>query len=142
MSYIALLGEYDSTFSPHVATGIAIRHSSAVLGTAIKGEWVSTQDIDESLFSRYSGLWVAPGSPYKNLERTVWALEHARKNSVPCFGTCGGFQHMVLEYARNVLHYRDAQPLNTTHTHRHCSSRASPARWRAVRWSLGSRADR
>jgi len=109
MSYIALLGEYDSTFTPHVATGTAIRHSSAVLGTAIKGEWVSTQDIDESLFSRYSGLWVAPGSPYKNLERTLWALEHARKNNVPCFGTCGGFQHMVLEYARNVLHYRDAQ---------------------------------
>lgn len=109
MSYIALLGEYDSTFKPHVATGIAIRHSNAVLGTAIKGEWVSTQDIDESLFSRYSGLWVAPGSPYKNLEKTLWALEHARRHNVPCFGTCGGFQHMVLEYARNVLHYRDAQ---------------------------------
>ena len=109
MSYIALLGEYDSTFTPHVATAIAIRHSSAVLGTAIKGEWVSTQHINESLFSSYSGLWVAPGSPYKNLEKTLWALEHARKNNVPCFGTCGGFQHMVLEYARNVLHYHDAQ---------------------------------
>jgi len=109
MSCIALLGEYDSTFTPHVATEIAIQHSSAVLGTAVKGEWVSTQDIDESLFSRYSGIWVAPGSPYKNLERTLWALEYARRNNVPCFGTCGGFQHMVLEYARNVLHYRDAQ---------------------------------
>jgi CTP synthase (UTP-ammonia lyase) len=109
MSNIALLGEYDSTFTPHVATAIAIRHSSAVLGAVIKGEWVSTQDIDKSLFSRYSGLWVAPGSPYKNLDRTLWAIEHARKNNVPCFGTCGGFQHMVLEYARNVLHYRDAQ---------------------------------
>ena len=109
MSYIALLGEYDSTFKPHVATAIAIRHSSALLRIAIKGEWVSTQDIDESLFSRYSGLWVAPGSPYKNLDKTLWALEHARRNNVPCFGTCGGFQHMVLEYARNVLHYRDAQ---------------------------------
>ena len=109
MRYIALLGEYDSTFTPHVASGIAIRHSSALLGTAIKGEWVSTQDIDESLFSRYSGIWVAPGSPYKNLERTLWALEHARTNKVPCLGTCGGFQHMVLEYARNVLRFRDAQ---------------------------------
>jgi len=109
MRYIALLGEYDSTFRPHVATGIAIRHASAALRMAITGEWVSTQDIDDSLFSRYSGIWAAPGSPYKNLERTLWALEHARKNNVPCFGTCGGFQHMVLEYARNVLHYRDAQ---------------------------------
>ena len=81
MSYIALLGEYDSTFTPHVATGIAIRHSSAVLGTAIKGEWVSTQDIDESLFSHYSGLWVAPGSPYKNLEKTITKSNSARRPS-------------------------------------------------------------
>ena len=109
MRYIALVGEYDSSFTPHVATRFAVRHSSAALGTAINAEWVSTQDIDESLFSRYTGLWVAPGSPYKNLERTLWAIEYARMNNVPCFGTCGGFQHMVLEYARNVLHYRDAQ---------------------------------
>lgn len=109
MRYIALLGEYSSTFAPHVATEIAIQHSSALLGTPIDAEWVSTQDIDESLFSRYSGLWVAPGSPYKNLNRTLWALEYARKHNIPCFGTCGGFQHMVLEYARNVLRYRDAQ---------------------------------
>ncbi len=81
MRYIALLGEYTSTFKPHVATEIAIRHSSAVLSTATKAEWISTQDIDESLFSRYSGIWVAPGSPYKNLERTLWALEHARTHA-------------------------------------------------------------
>ena len=109
MRYIALVGEFTPTFKPHVATEVAIRYSSAALGTTITGEWVSTQDIDDSLFSRYSGIWVAPGSPYKNLERTLWALEYARTNKVPCFGTCGGFQHMVLEYARNVLRYRDAQ---------------------------------
>ena len=109
MKYIALLGEFTPTFKPHIATDLALRHSSNALGTAITGEWVSTRDIDDSLFSRYAGIWVAPGSPYKNLERTLWALEHARTNKVPCFGTCGGFQHMVLEYARNVLQYRDAQ---------------------------------
>ena len=109
MTHIALLGEFDPTFSPHVATDAAIQHSSAALSTAIAAEWVSTEDIDDSLFSHYSGIWVVPGSPYKNLDRTLWALEQARKKKVPCFGTCGGFQHMVLEYARNVLHYRDAQ---------------------------------
>ena len=52
MRYIALVGEFTPTFTPHIATETAIRHSSAVLRTAINGEWVSTQDIDESLFSR------------------------------------------------------------------------------------------
>src|SRR5206468_6007076 len=40
---------------------------------------------------------------------TLAAIRAARERGVPCFGTCGGFQHMVLEYARTVLGFRDAQ---------------------------------
>jgi CTP synthase (UTP-ammonia lyase) len=109
MRYVALLGEFTPTFKPHVATNAAIKHTCAALDLRVEGEWVSTQHIDHSLFSRYAGIWVAPGSPYKNLERTLWAIKHARTNNIPCFGTCGGFQHMVLEYARNVLNFSDAQ---------------------------------
>jgi CTP synthase (UTP-ammonia lyase) len=71
--------------------------------------WVSTQDITPSLFSNFSSIWVAPGSPYKNIDKTLWAIQHAREQHIPCFGTCGGFQHIVLEYARNVLNFKDAQ---------------------------------
>ena len=37
------------------------------------------------------------------------SIQHARENGIPCLGTCGGFQHMILEYARNVLNFKDAQ---------------------------------
>ena len=63
---------------------------------------------DSSLFERYSGIWVAPGSPYKNLDKTLWAIREARENGIPCLGTCGGFQHIIIEYARNVLGFKDA----------------------------------
>ena len=53
-------------------------------------------------------MWVAPGSPYKDLEKTLSAIRYARENLLPCFGTCGGFQHIVIEYARNVLGFKDA----------------------------------
>lgn len=43
------------------------------------------------------------------MDRTLWAIRCAREHLIPCFGTCGGFQHMVLEYARNVLGFKDAQ---------------------------------
>ena len=75
----------------------------------ITADWISTDDIDHKLFERYSGIWIAPGSPYKNMDKTVWAIRYARENNIPCFGTCGGFQHMVIEYARNVLGFKDAQ---------------------------------
>ncbi|MGZ4982190.1 MAG: CTP synthase C-terminal region-related (seleno)protein [Methylobacter sp.] len=105
---IALLGEYKRTFPPHISTNTAIKHAQSLLNVELATDWVSTEDIDPKLFKRYSGIWVAPGSPYKNMELTQWAICYARENKIPCFGTCGGFQHMVIEYARNVLGFKDA----------------------------------
>jgi CTP synthase (UTP-ammonia lyase) len=106
---IALLGEYTPTFQPHIDTDAAIKHSCAVLETEIESKWVSTQDIDERLFEHFSAIWVTPGSPYKNIDNTLWAIRYARENHIPCFGTCGGFQYMIIEYARNGLGYKNAQ---------------------------------
>jgi CTP synthase (UTP-ammonia lyase) len=106
---IAILGDYTPTSRTHTATNAAIEHSRALLGTSIEGVWVSTDSINDSIFGHCSGIWVAPGSPYKDMDKTLWAIRHAREHAIPCFGTCGGFQHMVLEYARNMLGYDDAQ---------------------------------
>ena len=109
MKSIALIGEFMPTFKPHISTNAAIKHSCDALNVDLDGVWVSTEDIDSSLFSRFSGIWIAPGSPYKNIDKTLWAIRYAREKQIPCFGTCGGFQHIVLEYARNVLNFKDAQ---------------------------------
>lgn len=106
---IALLGEYTPTFSPHLSTNAAIEHVRAASGLDISADWISTADIDHTLFERYFGIWIAPGSPYKDMEKTLVAIRYARENGIPCFGTCGGFQHMIIEYARNVLGFKDAQ---------------------------------
>jgi len=106
---VALLGEYTPTFQPHISTNLAIKHSCSFLSVDIEGDWVSTDNISDSLFDDYSGIWVAPGSPYKNMDKTLWAIRYARENGIPCLGTCGGFQHIIIEYARNVLGFKDAQ---------------------------------
>lgn len=106
---IAILGEYSPTSETHITTKSAIEHSRLQLKSEIEGHWISTEDINESIFETYSGIWIAPGSPYKNTDKMLWAIRYARENKIPCLGTCGGFQHMVLEYARNVLGYEDAQ---------------------------------
>jgi len=51
----------------------------------------------------------APWSPYKSLDGALRAIRFAREADVPLLGTCGGFQHVVIEYARNVLGFEDAQ---------------------------------
>ena len=106
---IAIVGEYSPTFEPHTATDAVIAHSASQLSLSIESSWVSTADISPSRLKTLSGIWVAPGSPYKNMDKLLEAIRYARENRMPCLGTCGGFQHIILEYARNVLHYKDAQ---------------------------------
>jgi CTP synthase (UTP-ammonia lyase) len=104
---IAIIGEYNPTFPPHVSTNEAIEHSRSASGISVDGIWVSTEEINKTLFEHFSGIWVAPGSPYKKMAQALWAIRYARENGIACFGTCGGFQHMIIEYALNVLGFRD-----------------------------------
>jgi len=53
-------------------------------------------------------VWCTPGSPYRSEAGALRAIRHARERRVPFLGTCGGFQHAVLEYARDVLQWADA----------------------------------
>lgn len=50
-----------------------------------------------------SAFWCAPGSPYNSAQGAMNAIQFARENNRPFIGTCGGFQHSVLEFARDVL---------------------------------------
>ncbi|MDD5410331.1 MAG: hypothetical protein PHF31_02795 [Methylobacter sp.] len=66
---IALLGEYMPTFPPHISIDAVIRHAKNLLDMELTANWVSTEDIDLKLFDHYSGIWIAPGSPYKSMEK-------------------------------------------------------------------------
>jgi CTP synthase (UTP-ammonia lyase) len=106
---LIILGERDPDSETHRATDAAIRHSLVELHNELSVRWISTATIEEADVLHAHGLWVAPGSPYRNLSRAIQAVRVARENLVPCLGTCGGFQHMILEFARHVLGFADAE---------------------------------
>lgn len=106
---LAIIAEYDSEFEPHVQTDAAIAHSASALKIDVEYEWLSTVDDRVTDLSEFHALWFGPGSPYLNLSRTLDAIRYAREHGVPTLGTCGGFQHMVIEFARNVAGIDDAQ---------------------------------
>jgi CTP synthase (UTP-ammonia lyase) len=106
---LVILGEYDAESETHRATEAAIGHSLAKLGAELIVSWISTATIKDVDILQASGLWVAPGSPYKDFSGAIGAIRLARESLVPCLGTCGGFQHMILEFARNVLGFADAE---------------------------------
>lgn len=112
MAKLAIIGDFNSHRPSHQATNQAIAHSLKSLKCNLSYDWIPTEDIKknfDSIIEDYKAFWISPGSPYKNMMNVLHIIEYARRNNIPTFGTCGGFQHMIIEFCRNVLAIRDAQ---------------------------------
>ncbi|MEU1288130.1 hypothetical protein [Kitasatospora sp. NPDC005856] len=65
--------------------------------------WIPTGDAAApGALDGFDALWLLPGSPYRSEAGALAAARTARERGIPFLGTCAGFQHAVLEYARNV----------------------------------------
>lgn len=106
---IALVGDYNHDVVAHQAIPLAIDDAAAVLEITADYDWLATSDISSSDdLVGYDAIWVVPASPYKNPEGAFIAIQYARENAIPFLGTCGGFQHAIIEYARHVMGVGDA----------------------------------
>jgi len=104
---IAVIGDFNSSNRSHAATDQAIHHCCEALGLSVQHGWIGTEQLARpeglNLLAGVGGLWIAPGSPYRSMEGALAAIRLAREGGIPLLGTCGGFQHLILEYARHVL---------------------------------------
>ncbi|QVW22078.1 CTP synthase [Pseudomonas hormoni] len=106
---IALIGDYDPQVTAHQAIPIALRMVAEHSGLNIQFQWLATDCIDnDTPLEDFDGFWCVPASPYRDEGGALRAIHFAREQQRPFLGTCGGFQHAVLEYARNVLGWGDA----------------------------------
>jgi CTP synthase (UTP-ammonia lyase) len=111
---LGLTGDYDQAVPAHRAIPLALLRAADALHIDVEFEWVPTEEITSpSRISRFHGLWCVPASPYRNMEGALLAIRHARENGIPFLGTCGGFQHAIVEYSRNVLGWVDAEHAET-----------------------------
>ena len=109
---IAIVGEFHKDFIPHTSLNQSLDYLSMDSMIAIEYKWIDTSTLEENaqeVLSEYHGIWSAPGSPFKSLEGAVNAIQYAREKNIPHIGTCAGFQHTVIEIARNMLGYEEAQ---------------------------------
>jgi CTP synthase (UTP-ammonia lyase) len=97
--------------APQTAIETALGHSAATLGTAVQVTWIPTPALAgaaDGLLADADAVWCAPGSPYRSMAGALEGIRYARERHRPFLGTCAGFQHGVIEFARNVLGLADA----------------------------------
>jgi CTP synthase (UTP-ammonia lyase) len=110
---IGLVGDYDASIRAHQAIPEALRRVADALAADVSFEWLATESITRARLLQFDGLWCVPGSPYRSMEGALQAIRFAREEGRPYLGTCGGFQHAVIEYARHVLGWADAEHAET-----------------------------
>jgi CTP synthase (UTP-ammonia lyase) len=113
---IALIGDYQPDVIAHQAIPQALRLAADHAGHPAEFVWVGTANLGEDVprqLTGFDGIWCVPASPYANTAGALAAIRFARESGRPYLGTCGGFQHALLEFARNVLGLADADHAET-----------------------------
>jgi CTP synthase len=112
---IGLVGKYVELRDSYKSISEALIHAGAHHGVKVDIAWihsekVSTETVEQDL-KHLDGILVAPGFGSRGTEGKILAINFARTNHVPFLGICLGMQCAVIEFARNVLGYTNA---NTT----------------------------
>lgn len=109
---IALVGKYVELPDAYKSISESFVHAGAANNVKVDLQYIQSENIDESNVAEklagMSGILVAPGFGGRGIEGKITAVRYARENNIPFFGICLGMQCAVIEFARNVLGYKDA----------------------------------
>lgn len=110
MIRIVLVGDYSPDVIAHAMIPKAVALAAKHLGIEIELSWAPTDQLAVGLdiIKGADAIWCVPGSPYKSMDGALRAIRCVRESKTPFLGTCGGFQHAVIEYARHALELSDA----------------------------------
>lgn len=109
--HIGLVGKYDlqdaykSIREGLLQAGVYNDHKTVI--TFINSEDLTEANVGEKLQGQ-DGIVICPGFGQRGIEGKIVAAHYTRTHNIPTFGICLGMQMMVIEFARNVLGYKDA----------------------------------
>lgn len=109
---IALVGKYVKLHDAYLSVAEALRHGGLAHGLKAEIGWEDSETLDRSnvreRLGGYAGVIVPGGFGARGVEGMIAAAEYCRENKVPYFGICMGMQTAVIEFARHVLGWADA----------------------------------
>ncbi|MBI0120606.1 CTP synthase [Lactobacillus sp. M0398] len=112
---ITLVGKYVELEDAYISVTDALKHAGYAYNTDVKINKVQAEDVTEDNIADYmkgsDGLIVPGGFGSRGFEGMITAIKYARENDIPFLGVCLGMQMATVEFARDVLGYKDA---NTT----------------------------
>ncbi|MDD1679476.1 MAG: CTP synthase [Methanomicrobiales archaeon] len=104
---IAIVSKYGIE-DVYISIKEALKHAGRALSTQVEIIWMDAERLDNASLAQVDGILVPGGFGSRGVEGKLQAVEFARTQGIPYLGLCFGFQLAVVEYARNVLGWKDA----------------------------------
>lgn len=109
---IGLVGKYVELHDAYISVVEALNHGGFANNSKVNIKWINAEDVTSENVYDYlkdvNGILVPGGFGDRGVEGKIEAIKYARVNKVPLLGICLGMQCSVIEFARNVLKYIDA----------------------------------
>ena len=109
---IGLVGKYVELRDAYKSIAEALIHAGAENRCMVNVSWIHSESIMSDNYtqklSQLNGIIVAPGFGHRGMEGKILAAKYARESNTPYFGICLGMQVAVIEFARNVLNFKNA----------------------------------
>ena len=109
---IAFVGKYTQLHDAYLSIEEALFHAASALDTKAEIVWIDSASVDSSNVKEKlkdsDGIIIPGGFGNRGVEGMIITAKYARENNIPLLGICLGMQVMVIEFARNVLGYKDA----------------------------------
>lgn len=109
---IALVGKYVELQDAYLSVVEALKHAGFTFDTDIDIKWINSEDVAKENANEFlgdvDGILVPGGFGDRGIEGKIAAIQYARESKKPFFGICLGMQLASVEFARNVLGYKDA----------------------------------
>lgn len=120
---IAIVGKYIQLHDAYLSVVEALKHGGIAERADVKLRWIDSEEINEKnadeMLKGVQGILVPGGFGTRGTEGKITAIQYAREKKIPFLGICLGMQMAIVEYARHVLGYPDANSIelnpNTQH---------------------------
>ena len=120
--HIALVGKYDLQ-DAYKSILESLAHAGVYNDHKVRTHFINSEQVTAdnvaTLLSGVQGVVICPGFGQRGIEGKITAARYTREHDIPTFGICLGMQMMVIEFARNVLGYADANSREMDETTRH-----------------------
>lgn len=120
---IALVGKYIQLHDAYLSVSESLFHAAAANDAVCDIKWVDSEELTQEnindVLGDCAGILVPGGFGDRGIEGMILAARYAREKDIPYLGICLGMQIAVIEFARNVVGWADANSAEFTSTSLH-----------------------